>query len=194
PIEAESQAEPSDGEGTPTDVFQSIVQSTRQVNLMLEREPQPGDVYQRIQQAVFFASEILAAVGESHAFPPLPQNQPGMRPGHVYNRLLESGGRLSVAFEALGLDMIQLPPPGYILDESLTSGDAFDLATLLLTEMEYLHSRTAGARTPIFAEHPGRRWPSDVFRLAGVLGEQTLYIMTRARDDAAAFRGSSDLP
>ncbi|NNM33941.1 MAG: hypothetical protein HKO53_12780 [Gemmatimonadetes bacterium] len=189
-IDAEPEEAPAYGSGTPTDVFKSVIQSTRQVNRMLERPPQPGDVYQRVQQAVFYASEILATVGEPRAFPPLPAHQPGMRPGHVYNRLIEVAQRLSIAFDALGLHMLKPPPIGNVIDESIVPGDVLDIATLLLTEIEYLHSRTTDARVPILAEHPGRRWPSDVYRLAGVLDEQTLAIMNRARRDATAFVGS----
>lgn len=193
-IAAEAEEAPVTRAGTPTDVFKSVIHSTRQVNRMLERPPQPGDVYQRVQQAVFYASEILAAVEEPRAFPPLPAHQAGMRPGHVYNRLLEVAQRLSIAFEALGLDMLTPPPPGNTIDQSLVPGDVLDIATLLLTEIEYLHSRTSNARVPILAEHPGRRWPSDVYRLAGVLDEQTLHIMNRARRDATAFVGRPPQP
>lgn len=168
----------------PTDVFRSIVQSNRQVNRMLERAAQPSDVYRQVQQAVFYASEVLAAQGDENPYPSPPAFEPGLRPGDVYGRLLQVFDRLSASFDALGLDMVTWAGGIYEVDTSLSPGDVFDLATLLLSEVEYLHSRTPGARAPIQAVDPGLRWPSDVYQQAGILNEQAARILMQARKNA----------
>ena len=175
---AEPQLDPT---ADPSDVFQLVVQANRQVNRMLERQAQPGDVYQRVQQAVFYAAEILAALGDDEPMPALPAYEAGLRPAHVYGRLLEVFDRLSVAFEGLGLNMVRWSGGAYTVDPSLGPGDVFDLATLLTSELEYLHALIPAARVPLQVEHPGRRWPSDVNRQAGVLNEQMSRLVAHVR-------------
>jgi len=191
-IVGESAAPPLDPSATPSDVFQLIVQCSRQINRMLERSAQPGDVYQRVQQATFFASEILAAVGDPNPFPAMPEHLPGMRPGHVFGRMLEGFERLSVAFDAIGFEMVHWAGGVYQVDLSTSPSDVFDLSTLLLTELEYLHSSVPGARVPITASHPGSRWSSDVYQLVGLLNDQLTRIMVRAQQDPGAFRSPDD--
>jgi hypothetical protein len=77
-----------DPAATPSDAFQIIVQSNRQVNRMLVRPLQPGGVYQQVSQTTLYASEILAALGDATPFPGAPAYEPGLTPGHVYGRLL----------------------------------------------------------------------------------------------------------
>lgn len=184
PIE-EAASEPTlDPRATPSDVFQSIVQSNRQVNRMLERQVQPGDVYQQVQQAIFYASEILAALGDPNPYPAAPEYEPGRRPAHVYGRLLLVFDRLSVGFAALGLNMVNWIGSAYEIDEAtLQPSDVFDLATLLLSELEHLHSLVPGARVPLQVAHPGLRWPSDVYQQAGILSDQASRIMAYAREN-----------
>ena len=170
-----------DPDATPSDVFQVVVQSNRQVNRMLEREAQPGDVYRNVQQAVFYASEILAAVGDPSPMPSAPEYEAGLQPAHVYGRLLQVFDRTAAAFDAVGLTMVEWSGGAYEIDPSLTPGDVYDLTTLLLAELEYMHAMVPGARTPMLAPHPGRRWPSDVYQQAGILTEQTARLMAQAR-------------
>ena len=174
----------------PSDVFKTIVQANRQVNRMLERQFQPGDVYQRVQQAIFYASEILAAVGDPNPLAATPDYEAGLHPGHVYGRLLVVFDRLSVAFDTLGLDMVTWAGGAYVVDASLSPSDVFDIATLLLSELEYLHSLVPGARAPFVAEHPGRRWPSDVYQQAGILSAQASRLMFQARQNPQFARAS----
>lgn len=172
-----------DPDATPSDVFQTIVQSNRQVALMLEQGVQPGDVYQQVLQAVFYASEILSVLEDEQPYPGLPEYEAGRLPGHVYGRLLLVLNRLSGTFETWGLSMLRWTGDGYAVDESLTPSDVYDMATLLLSELEYLHSALPGARAPLQVAHPGLRWPSDVYQQAGVLQSQSVRILLQAQSD-----------
>jgi len=188
-VEAVQAGEPLevDPSATPSDVFQAIVQGNRQLNRMLEQPVQPGDVYQLVQQAVFYSSEILAAVEDGNPLPTAPAYEPGLQPAHVYGRLLSVFDRLAAVFDELDLQMVDWRGGAYVVDESLAPSDVFDVATLLLAELEYLHSSIPGARAPLQAPHPGRRWPSDVYQQAGVLAEQATRIMAQARTDPGSF-------
>ena len=181
---------PLDPQADPADVFRVIVQSNRQVNRMVERQSQPGDVFQLVQQAIYYASDILTATGDPNPFPVLPAYEPGLRPSDVYGRLLLVLDRMSVGFDALGIDMVRWSGGTYVPDDSLTPSDVFDLATLLLSELEYLHSVVPGVRTPLQVPHPGRRFPSDVYQQAGVLSDQASHFMSRARETPELFRAN----
>lgn len=176
-------------DATPSDVFRDIVQANRQANRMLEREFQPGDVYQQVQQAVFYASAILTAVDDEVAFPTVPAYEPGHTPIHVHAQLMVAFDRLSAAFDELGLDMLRWSAEAYSPDEPPTPSDVFDLATLLLSELEYLHAQVPGAPVPLQAAHPGRRWPSNVYQQAGVLTQQTTRILVQATQNPAFTEG-----
>ena len=166
-----------DPSASPSDVFQVIVQSNRQVNRMLSSQSQPGDVYQQVLQAIFYSTEILTALGDPDPFPVAPVYEPGLHPGHVYGRLLGVFDRLSSGFDSQGLDIVSWAGGAYVVDASLTPSDVFDLATLLLSELEYAHSLIPGARPPMQVVHPGRRFPADVYQQAGVLQMQASRIM-----------------
>ena len=122
-------------------------------------------------------------MGDPSPFPSAPAYEPGLRPAHVYGRMLEVFDRLSVGFETLGLEMVSWSGGAYVADDSLTPSDDFDLATLLLSDLEYLHSLVPDARPPMQVAHPGRRFPSDVYQQAGILREQASRILVRARED-----------
>ena len=181
---------PLDPLADPSDVFQVIVQSNRQVNRMLERQSQPGDVFQQVQQAIYLAAGILVATGDPDPLPVLPAYEPGVRPGHVYGRLLAVFDRLSVSFEALGIDMVRWSGEAYVVDDALTPSDVFDLATLLLSELEHLHSWVPGAQVPLQVPHPGRRFPSDVYQQAEILRDQAGRILSRIRERPELFRAN----
>ena len=179
---------PLDPTANPSDVFQVIVQCNRQVNRMLERQFQPGDVFQQVQQAIYYTSDILSASGDPDPFPAVPEYITGLRPGDVYGQLLLVFERLSVGFESLGIDMVRWSGGVYEVDDSLTPSDVFDLATLLLSELEYLHSLVPQSRAPLLVPHPGLRFPSDVYQQVGILSDQAARFMIRARDNPESFR------
>ena len=179
----------------PSDVFQVIVQSNRQVNRMLERQSQPGDVFQQVQQGIYYMADILSASGEPNPYPAVPEYEPGLRPGDVYGRLLLVLERLSVGSEALGFIMVRWSGGVYEVDDSLTPSDVFDVATLLLSELEYLHSLVPGAQAPLLVPHPGLRFPSDVYQQVGILSDQATRFMSRASRTPELFRAErSDGP
>ena len=185
---AEAATPPVDPSADPSDVFQSIVQSNRQVNRMLANPIQPGDVYQQVLQAIFYSTEILTALDDPDPFPTAPAYERGITPGHVYGRLLGVFDRLSSGFDALGLEIVRWAGGAYTMDESLTPSDVYDLATLLLSELEYLNSRIPDTRAPMQVAHPGYRVPSDVYQQAGILASQASRIMLRATQDPDLLR------
>lgn len=189
-FDAPTRAASADPSATPTDVFRSLVQSNRQLNRMLERPVQPGDAYQQVQQAIYSMSTILAVLGDPVPLPPPPEYEPGRTPAHVYAELLEVSVLIVEAFEALGLGVVVFER-GEILDGSLTSGDVFDLATLLLSEIDHLATLLPEARPSLQVAHPGGRVPSDVYQQTQVLRDQSQRLLGHARSRPERFEGAS---
>ena len=73
---------------TPTDVFRSIVQANRQVNLLLDERFAPSDVFQQVTLAVGYTAQLLKPYPGAELIPEEPVFDPGKTPGDVYRRLL----------------------------------------------------------------------------------------------------------
>ena len=166
---------------TATDVFRTVVRANRLADGLLERGAQSGDVFQQVQQAAFFASEILTALDDPTPLPAAPEYEAGVTSGEVCDRLMLAFGELSEVFEIADLDIMRWSFDGSLA--SVTPGDAYLVATQLVAELEYLSERIPGARAPMRVEHPGQRWPSDVYQQASVVADQLSRIRHHATEN-----------
>jgi hypothetical protein len=53
--------------------------------------------------------------------------------------------------------------------ETVTSSDVYDIASLIVSELSFLHSHLDGVLAPPDAYYAGRKFPSDVYQRAGLL-------------------------
>jgi len=151
---------------TPSDVFGMLATVDRQVNLLLARAFQPSDCYQQVALAVAYAARLGAAPTES----PLVR---GKRPADCYERLtvcLEAARALVKKAGHAVIDRAAAPGDA----NAVLPSDVYDLATLVLGEVAFLHAvrKDAPAPYPFEGNEPGRRLPSHVWQLAGVLDHQ----------------------
>ena len=56
--------------------------------------------------------------------------------------------------------------------EGVTPSDVYDMATLLISELDYLWTHAENAVSPRPAYYPGRKLPSHVYQRAGLLERQ----------------------
>lgn len=167
-IENEAELPVREASRTPTDVFKSVVQANRQLNLMLEHRFSPSDVFRQVTVAISYADSILAA--HAHVEPPLPSAspKPGMRPADVHRRLLRSFELVRRVGDKLGLRMLELDDWGDS-PEDIRPSDVFDVASLLVAELAYIHKNTPGAKKPRRIVRVRGKFPSDVYQRVGVL-------------------------
>ncbi len=142
--------------------------SDRQINLLLERPFAPADVYQQVALAVAYAARLAG-----HEPPAPPAFVRGKRPAECYQRL---GGCLDAAralVRRAGQPVIEAAPIAGAAEVVLPS-DVYDLATLVLGEVAYLHALSGESQAPFPFEGnvPGRKLPSHVWQLAGLLERQ----------------------
>ncbi len=160
-----------DDSKTPTDVFQSIVQTNRQLNLLLDDKVSPGDVFQQVTLAVSYTSRLLAQFPEANRIPDSPQYERGKRPADVYRRLVGCFERTRRIAAQGGLETLDLKLTDSSID-SVVPSDVYDIASLLVSELAYIHSHVPNAAPPIEVYHPGQKYPSHVYQRAGILERQ----------------------
>ncbi|CCH48986.1 hypothetical protein [Pseudodesulfovibrio piezophilus] len=157
-----------DSTRTPTDVFQLVVHINRQVNLMLDQKFSPSDVFRQVTVAVDYADSILGTL-ENKAPPPPPTDVPlGKRPVDVYKRLIKAYSLIFEISQKRGLSMLKLRSWTKRSD-TIVPSDVYDIASLLVSELDFLHGHTMGARSPRKIHWVRGKFPSDVYHRAGVL-------------------------
>ncbi len=156
---------------TPSDVFAAIVQANRQVNLLLDRRLAPSDVFQKVTLAVNYAARLLAVFPEAIRIPRAPTFEAGKRPVHVYRRLLSCFEILGRIAEQSGISTLRLEQVT-AAEATVTPSDVYDIASLIVSELAYVHSQLSDTRPPARSHYPGLKFPSHVFQRAGLLKAQ----------------------
>jgi hypothetical protein len=158
---------------TPSDVFGAVVGVSRQLNLLLERPFAPGDVYQLLSLGVAYAGRLLAHAGDASPIAAMPALERRKRPADVYDRLLGAVERLRAIVVRSGLTMLEQPLSRSGEEDTLPS-DCYDIASLVLAEVAFLHAHIADANPPypFEANVPGRKLPANCYQIAGLLDQQ----------------------
>ncbi|MCE9575066.1 MAG: hypothetical protein K8W52_18085 [Deltaproteobacteria bacterium] len=167
-----SAAPARDPAATPSDVFGVLATANRQINLLLERPFRPADCYQQVALAVAYAARLTG--GEP---PPAPMLERGLRPADCYDRLLVCLEATRAAVRHAGQPVIDHAPARGEPAQVLPS-DVYDLASLVLGEVAFLHALRPDPNPPYPFEGnaPGRKLPSHVHQLAGVLHAQLVQL------------------
>lgn len=149
---------------THADVFRSIVQANRQVNLLLNEPYAPSDAFQQVTLAVGYAAQLRTQFAGTR-MPEAPAFERRKRPADVYHRLLECFARVRAVMQHSGLNALTLE----LHPETVTSSDVYDIASLIVSELSFLHSHLDSVLAPPDAYYPGRKFPADVYQRAGLL-------------------------
>ena len=170
-IAKKSEKPPRDPSKTPTDVFRSIGDANRQLNLLIEKPFSPSDVYQQVTLAVGHASRLLARFPRATRIPAAPPFERRKRTVDVFRRLVGCFARLRRIADSSRLQLLELE-----VDEASTEilapSDVYDIASLVVSELAYLHSKLKTSPPPREVFHPGSKFPSHVYQRAGLLESQ----------------------
>ena len=163
---------------TPNDVFRSAVQANRQINILLERRFGPSDVFQQVTLGVGYASRLLESFPDAETIPKAPAFEAGKRPGDVYQRLLGCVERIRRIAHASNFQVLELNAEEADFAQAEPS-DVYDVASLLVSELDFLHSHLDGARPPREVYYVGRKFPSHVYQRVGILEQQLIQLEER---------------
>lgn len=172
-IDTKPAAQKPPSEMKPTDVFQSIVEANRQLNLMLDYRIAPSDVYEQVTRCIGYTERLLEQFPDSVSMPDAPPHEAGKQPADVYRSLLECVQRVRTVAKLSGLEMLELEVDEDQIRKAEPS-DVYDVASLVVAELTYLHRQLPGAQPPRKVYYVGRKFPSQVYQRAGLLQLQLL--------------------
>ncbi|TWT34170.1 hypothetical protein [Blastopirellula retiformator] len=150
------------------EALRTIVQANRQLNLLLKQRVPPADVFERVTVGVGYAAELLKNVSDPEPIPVTPQFVAGKKPADVYRRLLHCFAHVKAIAEANGVAVMDF----YVQESDLASvepSDVSHLASLLVSELAYLHSLSPQPRQPHPVYSAGDKFPAHVFQRGGIL-------------------------
>ena len=174
-ITVKSTAIERDDSKTPTDVFRSCVQASRQLNLLLERRFAPSDVFQQVTFAVGYTARLLEHFPDATVIPDSSRFEEGKRSRDVYLRLVGCFDRIRSIAGQSGLKILELETKGSRAAAALAEpSDVYDIASLIVSELAYLHANLKDTKDPRPVFFVGRKFPSHVYQRAGILEEQLI--------------------
>lgn len=153
---------------TPTEVYRTIVQANREINLLLVQQVASRDVYQQVTLAMNYGARLLASFPGAPRIPESSVFDPRKQPGDVYQRLTECYVRIRTIADHSGLQVLQYEQNPTEVDR-IRSSDVYDFTSLIVSEMAFIHSGLRGAKPPVEAYDPGLRFPSHVYQRASML-------------------------
>jgi hypothetical protein len=156
-----------DSAKTLTDVFKSIVQANRQLNLVLEQPIEQGDVYAVIRHANAYIVDVLNKLAPvwSLTAPTLPEYQAGKTPIDIYKQMITNFRIIQKIAKNSGIDMLHL---GTEIQTPITTTDVFDLSALILSELRYFATQVGVDRIYRLESHPDKV-SSDVYQQAQIV-------------------------
>ena len=156
---------------TCTDIFKRILTVNRQLNLLLERHFSPSDVYMEVTSAVAYGSRLLANFPESNRIPEEPVFEPGKEPADVYRKLIACLEIVSRIFDMLALQDEKAKAEAVDV-VAMTPDEVFLVASLVVSQLDFLHRHLGIAKMPREIFYPGRRFPAQVYQRVGLLEAQ----------------------
>ena len=162
--------EAPDPSKTSDDVILAILQSSQQLNLLLDEPFSPAEVYEQLTVAIGYTARLRAQF-PGDRIPETPPFESGKVPSDVYRKLLDCFTIVRRIAERSNLSMLSLEVSEGGVTSAIPS-DVYDVATLLVSELAYLWEQLDDIPPPRAAYYPGRRFPSHVYQRALLLERQ----------------------
>jgi len=164
----------------PTNVLLAIMQVNRQLNLLLDQQFAPKDVFKEISVAISYSSKLLASFPNVARTPTPEALQTGKRPVDVFRRLIRTYNHIRLIAARSNLTMLRLDTN--LPDNQVAPSDVYDIASLIVSELAYMNSKLPRHTLPRPVFDSGRKFPSDVFQRASILKKQIELIDTLSKD------------
>lgn len=155
----------------PSDVFSALLKANKESNLLLERRFSPSDVFHQVILATSYAESLLTQYPSAKTIPDAPPMERGKRPRDVYQRLVKCFELIRQSADSLGFRILEMETDN---DNEITPSDVYDIASLVVSELIYIHSGQGNLESPRQIYYPGLKIPSQVFQRVGILEQQLL--------------------
>jgi hypothetical protein len=168
----------SAGDPEAGDLFTTLLLLNRQLNTLLERPFSPSDVYLEVTLSVGYAARLLARYPGAVRFPPEPVFEPNQSSSAVYLRLIACLESIARIFEAQGFAVHEIDTRHTDVSRIMPS-DTFLVASLIVSQLDFLYKQWGITKAPPEAIYPGRRFPAHVYQRAGLLLAQLIELEQR---------------
>lgn len=158
---------PRDARKEPRDVLVAIVQTNRQLNLMLRRKFEASEIYLRVAIAVNLLSGVPG--GATPDWPPL---APGREPRDLYASLIRCMRLVRTVAHAHDIPVLDLNLHAETRRNRVRLHDVYDLATTLLADVTYLTWRLEASAGTLEPDAPEYVLPAHVDQLSGAMASQ----------------------
>lgn len=162
---------PRDTDIAATGLFSTIIDSNRQLNLLLSNTITSADVYEEISFAVIYAAGMLASRAPGVEVREAPFEGP-KRPADVYLRLLDCIDIVNRLATRHGVGVLSLSSRRNVPDD-VEPGHVYDVANIIVADLAVLAKALDArpARADLGAP-PKHIFPSHVYQRAGTLKAQ----------------------
>ncbi|MBL4711784.1 MAG: hypothetical protein JKX75_04695 [Gammaproteobacteria bacterium] len=165
-------------ETRPDQVFSAVNYANRQINYLLHKRFSPSDVFQQVTIATNVMAQLLATFDGVERIPEQDEMVRRKTPTDVYSRL-------NNCFEVLR--EITLLSGGQILEFTKHDNrvripsDVYDLTSLLVADIEYLHAQKKSVGIAADVYYPGDKIPSHVYQRASILEKQLKLLLDKVK-------------
>lgn len=170
----------ADAETTPTEVFFIIGLANTQLNLLLMHQFSPKDAAELVALGIEYTKHLLRQFPTAPAPAPLPALERGRKSWNSYDHLIDCYMVLGSIARASDINMLTLASQN--LDRpDIQSNDVYDLATLVISELAYLHAHLPHTPSPPPVRLHGPILPSHVYQQVGGLLAQLKTLHTQVQ-------------
>ena len=163
--------EQSRGSASATGVFMTILDTNRQLNLLIDVPILPRDVHEQVTLAVLYSAAILSNLGVEDHVPDAEPFDGYRRPADVYRLLLNSADVLSRMAEKSGVSILRLSSRRNIPDD-IEPGHVYDVARILVAGLAIVSDALDAQDVFPDLERPEMIFPTQVYARATVLLQQ----------------------
>ena len=158
----------ANAETTPNQVFFIIGLANTQLNLLLMHQFSPKDAAELVGLGIEYTTQLLREFPNAPAPAPLPALERGRKSWNSYDHLIDCYMVLGSIARESNIKMLTLAPQN--LDRpDIQSNDVYDLATLVISELAYLHVHLPHIPPPQPVRLHGPILPSHVYQQVGGL-------------------------
>lgn len=162
----------------PTGIFSVVLDSNRQLNLLLTSTTRSADVYDELNLAIAYTAGILASRGSAANS----REQPFdgyKRPADVYSRILECVDIVARIAMRAGIEVVNLSSRRNVPDD-VEPGHVYDLANIVVADIVLLAASLNAEPAPTNqSARPTHIFPSHAYERAGFLKEQLELLESR---------------
>lgn len=154
---------------SPSDVFSQVVLTHKQLNALLKKQFYPSDSYQKINESIHLMAALLATVPSIKRIPLPEAFERRKTPSDVYAYLIKTRSILTKILNSSDIKFVHLKQD----DKGIKgASDVYDLASLLVADLHYVHSLKLTASSPAKTYLVGNKTPSDVYQRVSILNQQ----------------------